>query len=69
MREILDLLKSIGVEKIKVRSMKEISFKYINTSYILTINQYSIEIRTDVITYTFDLDQDTMRLIKDFLNM
>ena len=37
MKEIINMLKSIGVRKITIKSMKEIKFKYGNRIYLLKI--------------------------------
>ena len=69
MREIINLLKSMRVKNIKVKSMEELRFTYINTTYVLIMKPNSIDIKMDLLTFSFDRNDDTLDLIRDFLNM
>lgn len=68
MKEILVLLKSIRARNIKIKSMREVYFKYINTDYTLIYNPSTIDIKLGALTFSFDRT-DGIELIKDFLNM
>ena len=69
MKDIVNLLRSMRVKNIKVKSMEELRFTYINTTYVLIVKPNSIEIKLDVLTFSFDRNDDTLDLIRDFLNM
>lgn len=69
MKEIINMLKSIGVRKISVKSMEEISFKYYDRLYTLKIHRFKITITNKKITFNFTRNDDVIDLIKDFLSM
>lgn len=69
MKEILNMLKSIGVRKINVKSMEEIEFKYYNRMYVLKIYEFKITITDKKLTFNFVRNDDAAELIRDFLSM
>lgn len=69
MKEIINMLRSIGVRKITVKSMGEIEFKYYDRLYILKIHRFKITITNKKITFNFTRNDDAIDLIKDFLSM
>ena len=69
MKEIINMLKSIGVRKITIKSMEEIKFKYGNRIYLLKIQEFNITITDKKITFNFSRNRDVVDLIKDFLSM
>lgn len=69
MKEIINMLKSIGVRKVNVKSMEEISFKYYNRIYTLKIHEFKITIADNKLTFNFIRNDDVVELIRDFLNM
>lgn len=69
MKEIINMLKSIGVRKINVKSMSEITFSHCNRIYLLKIHAFKITITNKKITYNFTRNDDVVDLIKDFLSM
>ena len=69
MKEIINMLKSIGVRKITVKSMEEIEFKYYNRIYVLKIYEFKITITDKKLTFNFSRNCDVVDLIKDFLSM
>lgn len=69
MEEIINMLKSIGVRKVNVKSMEEISFKYYNRIYTLKIHEFKITIADNKLTFNFIRNDDVVELIRDFLNM
>lgn len=69
MKEIINMLKSIGVRKINVKSMSEITFSHCNRIYLLKIHSFKITITNKKITYNFTRNDDVIDLIKDFLSM
>lgn len=69
MKEIINMLKSIGVRKITIKSMEELKFKYGNRIYLLKIQEFNITITDKKITFNFSRNRDAVDLIKDFLSM
>lgn len=69
MKEIINMLKSIGVRKINVKSMEEIEFKYYNRMYVLKIYEFKITITDKKLTFNFVRNDDAAELIRDFLSM
>lgn len=69
MKEIINMLKSIGVKKINVKSMSEISFNYCGRIYVLKIHAFKVTITNKKITFNFTRNDDVVDLIKDFLSM
>lgn len=69
MKEIINMLKSIGVRKVNVKSMEEIKFKYGNRIYLLKIQEFNITITDKKITFNFVRNDDAIELIRDFLSM
>lgn len=69
MKEIINMLKSIGVRKVNVKSMVEIEFKYYNRMYVLKIHEFKITITDKKLTFNFVRNDDVVELIRDFLNM
>lgn len=69
MKEIINMLKSIGVRKVNVKSMEEIKFKYGNRIYLLKIQEFNITITDKKITFNFVRNDDAAELIRDFLSM
>ena len=69
MKEIINMLRSIGVRNITVRSLEEISFKYGIRNYVLKIHAFKITITDKKITFNFSRNGDALELIKDFLSM
>lgn len=69
MKEIINMLKSIGVRKITIKSMEEIKFKYGKRIYLLKIQEFNITITDKKITFNFSRNRDVVDLIKDFLSM
>ena len=69
MKEIINMLKSIGVRKITIKSMEEIKFKYGNRIYLLKIQEFNITITDKKITFNFVRNDDAAELIRDFLSM
>ena len=60
MKEIINMLKSIGVRKINVKSMEEIEFKYYNRMYVLKIYEFKITITNKKITFNFTRNDDVI---------
>lgn len=69
MKEIINMLRSIGVRNITVRGLDEISFKYGIKNYVLKIHTFKITITDKKITFNFSRNGDVINLIKDFLSM
>ena len=69
MKEIINMLKSIGVRKVNVKSMTEIEFKYYNRMYVLKIYDFKITITDKKLTFNFVRNDDAIELIRDFLSM
>ena len=69
MKEIINMLRSIGVKNITVKSLEEISFRYGNRIYVLKIHEFNITITDKKLTFNFSRDRDVVDLIKDFLSM
>lgn len=69
MKEIINMLKSIGVKKINVKSINEISFNYCGRIYVLKIHTFKVTITNKKITFNFTRNDDVVDLIKDFLSM
>ena len=69
MKEIINMLKSIGVRKVNVKSMTEIEFKYYNRMYVLKIYEFKITITNKKLTFNFVRNDDAAELIRDFLSM
>ena len=69
MKDIKDLLKKLGVKKVKIISMTELTLVSNKRKYTLTIEKDCIKIRDKSIIYTFDKDSNIINLIEDFLSM
>ena len=69
MKEIIKMLRSIGVKNITVKSLDEISFRYGIKKYVLQIHEFKITITDKKITFNFSRNRDAVDLIKDFLSM
>ena len=69
MKDIKELLKKLGVKKVKIISMTELTLVSNNRKYTLTIEKDCIKIRDKSIIYTFDKDSNIINLIEDFLSM
>ena len=69
MKEIIKMLRSIGVKNITVKSLEEISFRYGIKKYVLKIQEFKITITDKKITFNFSRNRDAVDLIKDFLSM
>lgn len=69
MKEIINMLKSIGVRKVNVKSITEIEFKYYNRMYVLKIYDFKITITDKKLTFNFVRNDDAIELIRDFLSM
>lgn len=69
MKDIKELLKRLGVKRVRITSMNEVIFIFNRRKYTLTIEKYVIKIRDKSIVYMFDKDSNTMSLIEDFLSM
>lgn len=69
MKDIKELLKKLGVKKVKIISMTELTLVANKRKYLLTIEKDCIKIRDKSIIYTFDKDSNIINLIEDFLSM
>ena len=69
MKDIKELLKKLGVKKVKIISMTELTLAANKRKYTLTIEKDCIKIRDKSIIYTFDKDSNIINLIEDFLSM
>ena len=69
MKDIKELLKKLGVKKVKIISMTELIFISGTRKYVLTIEKDIIKIRDNCIIYTFDNDSNIINLIEDFLSI
>ena len=69
MKDIKELLKKLGVKKVKIISMTELTLVANKRKYSLTIENDCIKIRDKSIIYTFDKDSNIINLIEDFLSM
>lgn len=69
MKDIKELLKRLGVKRVRIISMNEVIFIFNRRKYTLTIEKYVIKIRDKSIVYMFDKDSNTINLIEDFLSM
>ena len=69
MKDIKELLKKLGVKKVKIISMTELTLVANKRKYTLTIENDCIKIRDKSIIYTFDKDSNIINLIEDFLSM
>ena len=69
MKDIKELLKKLGVKKVKIISMTELPLVSNKRKYTLTIEKDCIKIRDKSIIYTFDKDSNIINLIEDFLSM
>ena len=69
MKDIKELLKKLGVKKVKIISMTELTLVSNKRKYTLTIEKDCIKIRDRSIIYTFDKDSNIINLIEDFLSM
>ena len=69
MRDIKELLKKLGVKKVKIISMTELTLVSNKRKYTLTIEKDCIKIRDKSIIYTFDKDSNIINLIEDFLSI
>ena len=69
MKDIKELLKKLGVKKVKIISMIELTLVANKRKYTLTIEKDCIKIRDKSIIYTFDKDSNIINLIEDFLSM
>lgn len=69
MKDIKELLKKLGVKKVKIISMTELIFISNTRKYVLTIEKDIIKIRDKSIIYTFDKDSNIINLIEDFLSI
>ena len=69
MKDIKELLKKLGVKKVKIISMTELNLVANKRKYTLTIEKDCIKIRDKSIIYTFDKDSNIINLIEDFLSM
>ena len=69
MKDIKELLKKLGVKRVRIMSMNEVIFIFNRRKYTLTIEKYVIKIRDKSIVYMFDKDSNTINLIEDFLSM
>ena len=69
MKDIKELLKKLGVKKVKIISMTELTLVSNKRKYTLTIEKDCIKIRDKSIIYTFDKDSNIINLIEDFLSM
>ena len=69
MKDIKELLKKLGVKKVKIISITELTLVTNKRKYTLTIEKDCIKIRDKSIIYTFDKDSNIINLIEDFLSM
>ena len=69
MKDIKELLKKLGVKKVKIISMTELTLVSNKRKYLLTIEKDCIKIRDKSIIYTFDKDSNIINLIEDFLSI
>lgn len=69
MKDIKELLKKLGVKKVKIISMTELTLVSNKRKYTLTIENDCIKIRDKSIIYTFDKDSNIINLIEDFLSI
>ena len=69
MKDIKELLKKLGVKKVKIISMTELTLVSNKRKYTLTIEKDCIKIRYKSFIYTFDKDSNIINLIEDFLSM
>ena len=69
MKDIKELLKKLGVKKVKIISMTELTLVSNKRKYTLTIEKDCIKIRDRSIIYTFDKDSNIINLIEDFLSI
>ena len=69
MKDIKELLKKLGVKKVKIISMTELTLVSNKRKYTLTIEKDCIKIRDKSIVYTFNKDSNIINLIEDFLSM
>ena len=69
MKDIKELLKKLGVKKVKIISMTELIFISGTRKYVLTIEKDILKIRDKSIIYTFDKDSNIINLIEDFLSI
>ena len=69
MKDIKELLKKLGVKKVKIISMTELTLVSNKRKYTVTIEKDCIKIRDKSIIYTFDKDSNIINLIEDFLSM
>lgn len=69
MKDIKELLKKLGVKKVKIISMTELTLVSNKRKYTLTIEKDCIKIRDKSIIYTFDKDSNIINLIEDFLSI
>ena len=69
MKDIKELLKKLGVKKVKIISMTELTLVSNKRKYTLTIEKDCIKIRDKSIIYTFNKDSNIINLIEDFLSM
>ena len=69
MKDIKELLKKLGVKKVKIISMTELTLVANKRKYTLTIETDCIKIRDKSIIYTFNKDSNIINLIEDFLSM
>lgn len=69
MKGIKELLKKLGVKKVKIISMTELTLVSNKRKYTLTIEKDCIKIRDKSIIYTFDKDSNVINLIEDFLSI
>lgn len=69
MKDIKELLKKLGVKKVKIISMTELIFISGTRKYVLTIEKDILKIRDKSIIYTFNKDSNIINLIEDFLSI
>ena len=69
MKDIKELLKKLGVKKVKIISMTELTLVANKRKYPLNIEKDCIKIRDRSIIYTFDKDSNIINLFEDFLSM
>ena len=69
MKDIKELLKKLGVKKVKIISMTELTLVSNKRKYTLTIEKDCIKIRDKSIIYTFNKDSNIINLIEDFLSI
>ena len=69
MKDIKELLKKLGVKKVKIISMTELTLVSNKRKYTLTIEKDCIKIRDRSIIYKFNKDSNIINLIEDFLSI